>query len=148
MADHLGNWNVCSKLSSVAYPYTLELAEKWIASHATSPNINCAIETDGQLIGCIAQDTEFGYWLAEPFWGQGIMTEAARAFVSYLFRSQRMDSLRASYFKDNPASGAVLHYCGFTATGESKIFCLARNTEVERIDMTTTRHVWEQTVGH
>ncbi len=143
VTNYVGDWDVCSKLTRVPYPYTREMADQWIASHDASPDIICAIEVDGALAGCIAQEQEFGYWLGKPFWDKGIMTEAARAFVSYLFETEHMHDLGASFFKDNPASGVVLKRCGFKITGESTSFSLARNQEVERYDVTTNRHVWE-----
>ena len=29
---------------------------------------------------------EIGYWLAQPYWGQGLMPEAVRALIDLLFR--------------------------------------------------------------
>jgi len=144
VTEFVGDWDVCSKLSRVPFPYTREMADQWIASHDASPDIICAIEIDGAVAGCIAQELEYGYWLAKPFWGKGIMTEASRAFVTYLFAEEGMHDLGASFFKDNPASGVVLERSGFTVTGESKAFSLARDAEVERYDVTTNRHVWEE----
>ncbi len=144
VTEYVGDWDVCSKLTRVPYPYTREMADQWIASHDASPDIICAIELDGELAGCIAQELEYGYWLGKPFWGKGIMTEASRAFVTHLFKEEGMHDLGASFFKDNPASGVVLERSGFSVTGESKVFCLARDEEVERYDVTTNRHVWEE----
>jgi len=143
VTDYVGDWDVCSKLTRVPYPYTREMADQWIAGHDASPDIICAIEVDGALAGCIAQEQEFGYWLGKPFWGKGVMTEASRAFVSYLFDEESMHDLKASYFKDNPASGIVLERSGFSIIGESRSFCLSRDEEVERYDVATNRHVWE-----
>ncbi len=147
VTDYVGDWDVCSKLTRVPYPYTREMADQWIASHDASPDIICAIEVEGAFAGCIAQELEFGYWLGKPYWGKGFMTEAARAFTSYLFEEEGMHDLAASFFKDNPASGVVLKRCGFSVTGESTAFCLARNAEVDRYDVTTNRHVWEDLKG-
>ncbi len=144
VTDYVGNWNVCSKLSRVPFPYTRQMAAQWIAGHAASPDIICAIDFEGTFAGCIAQERDFGYWLGEPFWGKGIMTEAARAFVSYLFDEKGMHDLQAGFFKDNPASGIVLAKCGFRQTGENKLFCLARNEEVDHIAVATNRHIWEE----
>ena len=119
---YVGEWDVCSKLSCAPFPYTREMADYWIASHEASPDIICAIEVEGAFAGCIAQEQEFGYWLGKPYWSKGLMTEAARAFVSYLFEQEGMHDLGASFFKDNPASGVVLERCGFSITGESKSF--------------------------
>ena len=44
VTDYVGNWNVCSKLSRVPFPYTRQMAAQWIAGHAASPDIICAID--------------------------------------------------------------------------------------------------------
>src|SRR5688572_7881937 len=70
-------------------PYTRRDAERWIdLNNATlSPPVNFAIELEGEAIGGVGlhrqQDVhsgtaEIGYWVAEPFWGRGIATAAAR----------------------------------------------------------------------
>lgn len=143
VTELIGNWNVCSMLSRVPYPYTLEMAEQWIDQQTTNPDLICAIEMDGTFMGCVAQEQEFGYWLGEPYWGQGIMTEAARGLLGFLFQEELMHDLIAGYYEDNPASGKVLRHCGFQETGKSPTFCLARNEEVTRIDMALNRHQFE-----
>jgi len=68
-----------------------------------------------------------GYWLGEPWWGRGIMTEAARAAVRYAFSdgdltninnnescgSGRYEYLTGSYAVGNEASRKVLERVGF-----------------------------------
>jgi RimJ/RimL family protein N-acetyltransferase len=60
---------------------------------------------------------ELGYWIARPFWGQGLATEAARAVVSAAHTLGHRRII-AGHFIDNPASGRVLRKVGFRATGQ------------------------------
>ncbi|WP_095011482.1 GNAT family N-acetyltransferase [Tsuneonella mangrovi] len=74
-----------------------------------------------QPIGCIGihdrdGETELGYWLARPWWGRGLATEAARA-VCDIASAIGHKRLIASHFVDNPASGRVLRKAGFRPTG-------------------------------
>ncbi|NMB78831.1 MAG: GNAT family N-acetyltransferase, partial [Methanomicrobiales archaeon] len=72
-------------------PYTLADAERFISmAITTEENLMLAIEADGEACGGIGihplsdvyQGTaEIGYWLAEPFWGRGIITAAVGALV-------------------------------------------------------------------
>ena len=57
---------------------------------------------------------EVGYWLGEPFWGQGIATAAVRAFVKYVFATFDLVRLDACLYEWNPASARVLEKAGFT----------------------------------
>lgn len=61
--------------------------------------------------------TEIGYWLAPPFWGQGIMTSAVKAFVTYAFDEFELTRLTAHVFATNLASARVLEKNGFTLEG-------------------------------
>ena len=61
-----------------------------------------------------SQSGEVGYWLGEPFWGQGIATAAVRAFVEYVFATFDLVRLDACLYEWNPASARVLEKAGFT----------------------------------
>ena len=112
------------------------------------------LKETGEIIGCvgyhpssrsnisIAEDeAEVGYWIAKPYWNQGICTEALREVVKYCFQTKGFNALLGSHFIDNPASGKVMEKCGFADTGREttcpnlevgstqpvKILCLKRD---------------------
>ena len=62
-------------------------------------------------------DAEVGYWVAKPFWNQGICTEALRLLVDYCAKLKAIQNLWGDYFVDNPASARVMEKCGFCETG-------------------------------
>jgi ribosomal-protein-alanine N-acetyltransferase len=63
--------------------------------------------------GCM----EFGYWLAEPYWGRGLATEAARVLVAHLFAHYPVERVQAHYIEGNAASGRVMEKVGLTFEG-------------------------------
>ena len=65
---------------------------------------------------------EVGYWIARPYWGMGICTEALGLVIDYCFHTKRFSTLWGTYFPTNPASGRVMEKCGFTDTGR-ETFC-------------------------
>ncbi|MEL7482440.1 MAG: GNAT family N-acetyltransferase [Pseudomonadota bacterium] len=69
---------------------------------------------------------EIGYWVGEPYWGQGIATEAGHAVLSWARRTLGAEGFVAGHFTDNPASGTVLQRLGFQAVGEVDFPGLAR----------------------
>jgi [ribosomal protein S5]-alanine N-acetyltransferase len=79
----------------------------------------------GRLIGCAGGRwntqanycVEFGYWIAEPFWGRGYATEAVRALVAYLFESLSPERIQAHTMGPNAASGRVLEKAGLRYEG-------------------------------
>ena len=54
-----------------------------------------------------------GYWLAEPFWGKGIITAAIRQMVEYGFKTWDITRIYARPFGSNIASQKVLEKAGF-----------------------------------
>ncbi|MES1991431.1 MAG: GNAT family N-acetyltransferase [Pseudomonadota bacterium] len=152
----VGNWKVASMLARVKYPYGQDLAEQWIASHAdghaNATHIPFAIEKDGELVGCVGLDRddnqdayEIGYWIGEPYWNQGIATEAARAAVSLAFTALKakdgtaLTRLTAGHMVENHASGQVLTKLGFRYTAETDLWSEARRAKVHALRMVLKR---------
>lgn len=109
------------------HPYTREKGQAFIefASQDTPRRI-LAIEVDGQLAGGIGlhpqgdvqrKNAELGYWLGEPFWGRGIITEAILQIVAYGFDHWDFTRIFARPFGTNIASQRALEKAGFTLEG-------------------------------
>ena len=56
---------------------------------------------------------EIGYVLSKSYWGQGIMPEAVKAIIDYLFNVADLDFLTCGYFDFNTQSKRVQEKCGF-----------------------------------
>lgn len=108
-------------------PYTEEKAQNFI-QYATSgsPNHILAIDLNGQAIGGIgihaqsdihSKNAELGYWLGEPYWGQGIMTQALRKMVNYGFANWEITRIFARPFGTNIGSQKALEKAGFVLEG-------------------------------
>jgi ribosomal-protein-alanine N-acetyltransferase len=64
-------------------------------------------------VGCLWVDAsagvmELAYALAEPYWGQGLMVEAARAAMSYCFKTYKLQRIQARCKAENLASQRVM----------------------------------------
>ena len=109
------------------HPYTRADAESWLRiAGEDGPSLHLAIEVDGRIaggIGAIAGEgisqatADFGYWLGEGYWGRGIATAAAAAFVEHLVASGKFARIQAPVFAWNPASMRVLEKVGFAREG-------------------------------
>jgi len=105
------------------HPYTSADADAWFALLARqSAPTHWAIEVEGVAAGGIgidpgegiyAKNAVLGYWLAEPYWGRGIMTSAVRATTEHVFANFGLARLASPVFEWNPASMRVLEKCGF-----------------------------------
>jgi RimJ/RimL family protein N-acetyltransferase len=109
------------------HPYTAEAGQTWIAiAKAEDPVMSFAIASEEELIGGVGlvpqvdvyrRSGELGYWVAEPFWGHGVATAAAKAVVDYAFAKLNLVRVYAGVFANNPASGRVLEKVGLQFEG-------------------------------
>lgn len=56
---------------------------------------------------------EIGYVLSKDDWGKGMMTEAVKAVIDYLFNDLNLDFLVCGYYDCNNQSKRVQEKCGF-----------------------------------
>jgi RimJ/RimL family protein N-acetyltransferase len=70
---------------------------------------------DGRYIGyCgVYGEGTLGYYLAREYWGRGLATEAARAFVDFGFRELGLTRIVSSVEVGNDASKHILEKLGF-----------------------------------
>ena len=116
LAKHANNRKVSINLRDrFPYPYTIEDAKAFLERAVTKkgPERIFCIDIDGSLVGTIGlhrgEDVhrltaEFGYWLGEEFWGQGIMSEIVPAFVDSCFKEFSLTRVFAMPHSGNPAS--------------------------------------------
>jgi [ribosomal protein S5]-alanine N-acetyltransferase len=136
-----GDWDVARMLADMPFPLTAERAGTWARS--ASEDRSHAITLDGRMIGGVSvcpieQDhltvpAELGFWLGKPWWGRGFAREAAGAAIANHLLTGNGAAVSSSRFSDNPASGRVLEVLGFTATGITQQWCLARQETVRAI---------------
>ncbi len=58
-------------------------------------------------------EAELGYWIGVPFWGQGLVPEAAKEVIRHGFEDLNLSRIFCGYFKGNNKSKAVQNKCGF-----------------------------------
>lgn len=58
-------------------------------------------------------ECELGYWIAKPFWGQGMIPEAARELLRYAFEQLGMRAVWCGYYEGNNKSRKVQEKLGF-----------------------------------
>lgn len=58
-------------------------------------------------------ECELGYWLGKPFWGQGLIPEAAGELLRYAFGELKMRAVWCGYYEGNEKSRRVQQKLGF-----------------------------------
>ena len=106
---------------------TRAVLNSWIQHYGEGSFFNWGIEwkETGEVIGSIAvvrlngntEAAEIGYCLGRTFWGRGIMPEALRAVMAYLFDTVGLNRVAACHDVNNPRSGRVMEKAGMRREG-------------------------------
>lgn len=110
-----------------AHPYEVTDAENFIQNALNlTPKTMFAISNNMEAIGSIGLHikkdvhrftAEMGYWLGEPFWSKGIMTEVLKRFTKCAFENFKLHRIYAEPYATNHASMRVLEKVGFEREG-------------------------------
>lgn len=130
LAAAISNTKIQDNLrDGLPYPYTEQDASEYISSMLSADKNNTfafAITVDNKVIGSIGvfrqgnihiQTAELGYFIAEEYWGKGIMTEAVQQICKYVFDNSDIIRIYAEPFAYNNASCRVLEKAGFQYEG-------------------------------
>lgn len=106
------------------------------------------LKTDNKAIGAIElklngntdmtgrdDECELGYWIGKPFWGQGIVPEAAREMLRHAFEEIGMTKVWCGYYEGNIKSKRVQEKIGFRYQWKSE------NVDVPLMHEKRTGHV-------
>ena len=58
-------------------------------------------------------ECEIGYWIGEPYWGQGLIPEAVSELIRYAFEDLHLSSVWCGYYDGNEKSRRAQEKCGF-----------------------------------
>ena len=78
--------------------------------------------TLGDVIYAAAQKGTLGYWVGQPYAGQGYMSEAVGLVCDFGFNTLNLQRLEASCMPHNEASKVVLRRAGFEEEGFAKAY--------------------------
>jgi 8-oxo-dGTP diphosphatase len=125
-----GNWNVARYTARIPHPYPKGGGVHFVAASLAMVESGSALplvierKTDCEPLGMIGleinglrREAEIGYWLAEPYWGDGVMTEAVCAMAAYALGRLALTRLHAGVLIGNAASMQVLRKAEFEEVG-------------------------------
>ena len=130
LAIALSNRKVQDNLrDGLPYPYTEQDGKDYILDMLSANEDDTfafAITVDNKVVGSIGvfrqgnihrQTAELGYYVAEEYWGKGIMTEAVKQICECVFDKSDIIRIYAEPFVYNIASCRVLEKAGFQYEG-------------------------------
>ena len=113
------------------------------------------LKETGLPVGCIGfhrndlavkdDEQELGYWLGVPYWGQGIVPEAARELLRHAFQDLGLARVWGGYYDGNEKSKRVQEKLGFRYqwTTENAPVPLMGETRTGHVNL-MTREEWEK----
>ena len=130
LATALSNKKIQDNLrDGLPYPYTEQDGKEFISAMLAANENDTfafAITVNGKAIGSIGafrqtnihnKTAELGYYIAEEYWGKGIMTEAVKQLCDYVFSHTDIIRIYAEPFSYNIGSCRVLEKAGFQYEG-------------------------------
>lgn len=135
LVRHANNPDIAKfMMDGFPHPYTEDNGKAFIAFATKDDPIHIfAIDVEGEAVGGIGihpqadvqrKNAELGYWLAEPFWGKGIITNAIKLVIEFGFKTYDINRIFARPYGTNIGSQKVLEKAGFVLEGrfEKTIF--------------------------
>lgn len=124
LIKYANNLNIATYMSDMfPHPYDEKGGLNFLKfTQQASPRTILAIDHEGEAIGSVGlhpqrdvwhKNAEIGYWLAEPFWGKGIMTHTVKEMVSYGFKNFGFERIFGRVYGSNTGSIRVLEKAGF-----------------------------------
>jgi len=136
IAEGIKDIKVSRYLAVVPHPYKLKdgkwfvdhCKKKWSEKPQKSYEFAIELKSDKKVIGIISlhkidfQDKRggFGYWLANPYWRKGIMSEAFKEVIRFAFENLKLRRLDVEAFIENKASQALIRKMGFKKEGRRR----------------------------
>lgn len=128
IADLANNVRIAEMLARMPHPYDRSNAVDFVRRANAGAIGKCVyaitLAENGRFLGCCSVDAHdggpglsIGYWIGEPYWGNGYATEAAHALTDLAFRVTDIDRLHVACRATNAASRRVIHKCGFQYAG-------------------------------
>ncbi len=125
------------------HPYTVMKGKAFIEHASSGRPINIfAIEVNNEAVGGIGihpqadiqrKNAELGYWLAEPYWGKGIITKAIIQMTDHAFKNFDIQRIFARPFGTNIGSQKALEKAGYKLEGKFEKAFFKNNEFVDEL---------------
>ena len=90
-------------------------------------------------------EAELGYWLGKPYWGRGIVPEAARELLRHAFEDLKLERIWCWYYDGNEKSRRVQEKLGFSYQWTSEAVPVPQLNEVRKGHVNRmTKEEWKE----
>jgi ribosomal-protein-alanine N-acetyltransferase len=155
LVKHVNNWNIAKNMrDKFPFPYSESNGREFIEFATKGDLIHIfAIEIEGQAVGGVGihpqddihrKNAELGYWLAEPFWGKGVISRAVEKTVDFAFNNFDISRVFAKVFEKNFASQKVLEKNGFILECRFEKVLFKNNEYLDELIYAVRREKWNK----
>ncbi|MHB1278677.1 MAG: GNAT family N-acetyltransferase [Bacteroidia bacterium] len=155
LVRYANNRNIAKNMTDkFPFPYSESDGRAFIEFATKDDPIHIfAIDIDGQAVGGIGihpnedihrKNAELGYWLAQPFWGQGIISRAIPYAVDFAFETYRINRVFARPFGTNIPSQKVLEKNNFVLEGKFDQVLIKDNVLLDELIYAIRRENWKK----
>ncbi len=159
--EYAANPKISENVINIPFPYFEQDAVFWINSAnqdlKTGEAYKFAIRLKddknlefmggiGLLVDKKHNRAELGYWIAEPFWSKGFMSEAVEKILEFGFETVELNKIIANHFLTNPASGKVMIKNKMIKEAEIKEHFKKGDTYLDIIQYRLTRKEYQESI--
>ena len=104
----------------------------------------------GEIGFTVTQDTpmgkivNLGYFILPEFWGQGFVTEAAKAVISFAFEEADVVKVQTGCIKDNKGSEKIMQKLGMIKEADYKMHVWHDNKFKDRVEFRILKEEWDK----
>ena len=133
LVEGLNTLKISASLGFIPYPYTKKDAIKWVKACSKEnkkkkkKEYNFAIElkSEKKLVGVVMLDyvdyfhrsARLGYWINVDYWGKGIVTEANKAVLDFVFNNLNLRRVHLGSYTEEEAAKKIPKKLGFKFEG-------------------------------
>jgi len=132
--------------------HSLQFIQQSLLELNQQQSLSLGIFRHQQIIGGIGmynwdqqlKKAQVGYWIAQDFEGQGIVTRCAGRFVDFLFDRLKLNKIELHYALTNKRSAAVCERLGAKTEGIIRTGCLVNGMPEDMVITGILRTEWER----
>ena len=123
--------------------FQLDASVRMILVKRESPGRVIGVVNFNQIVRGVFQAAYLGYAIDEADEGKGLMTEALRLAIAYMFRERNLHRIMANYIPENAKSARVLEKLGFVVEGRAPEYLFINGRWQDHVLTSLTNRDWQ-----
>jgi ribosomal-protein-alanine N-acetyltransferase len=130
-------------IRSIRREFQLDSSVRMMLFRKDDPKRVIGVVNFNQIVRGVFQACYLGYAIDEQEEGKGLMSEALRLAIEYMFKERKLHRIMANYLPENERSGKLLEKLGFVIEGRAKEYLKINGRWQDHILTSLTNREWE-----